>query len=210
MRNHTSYITKFIIGLFPIVAIIFFILGCQKQTLKESCVQKNKYSHYGFRNDSAHSLRLWINTLNDDSQRTVFQSLSASYKALVWIDKFESVYDFAWSAAQLTLLQEMEGYITDDLFTANSNERAHFKSTICPDWISGTTGVFTNDQLNYIVGSLMDYEERQNAGPGDTDCECSQYSDWCWGSSCEGRCNDTPSDWGCGTLWSWGCDSLCE
>jgi hypothetical protein len=59
-----------------------------------------------------------------------------------------------------------------------------------------------------IVGTLGPIDE--TLAGGTDDCSCSQGSDWCSISMECGQSACEFQDWGCGTMWIYGCDGDCS
>lgn len=189
--------------------LIFFICTI---TISFSC-EKEKNS------SAISSARQELLQLSSSSlQREKFISFSSEEQAQVWKNKLEQVLSQTW------LTQDQHSHIlqgiqvlSSEVFKEGSNSQKNFKNEFEPKWRAEGTKLFTFDQFRQIVTSIEDFHLNDfsekiivpiEGEADDFDCACSETSDWCSWSDCEGRCHLGTSR-GCGTFWSYACDGVC-
>ena len=148
-------------------------------------------------------------------QRIIFQNLSPVRQAKMWQ---QNVAAFASSRTlttnQQTIINDVLGSINADVFSSKQDNGLPTKDALLKAIRTDVYSAFQPYQAVLILNELDDCLRPISGGGGQLPgCSCSSESDWCdWpvdAGGCTGNCA-TAGNLGCGTLWTYPCDNICE
>jgi hypothetical protein len=147
---------------------------------------------------------------NIDEQRIAFNLLNSEEKLLVWSDKLNLILeDPNINNAQKTLIIELKNNLKPCCFKDETNdEKEYFKNIYVVNYLKEIDKVFTREQIEKIFYNLYDYRIADNTKKS---CNCNKGSLFGCGASasCKNKtCTDSNS--GCGFMWAWECNGICE
>lgn len=219
---------KLIIGLLFTVGVIAFTQSCQREDLQVVSQEVSQINEQ--KSTSEISFARWfelnshrlnevtraeiIKFENPDTRRSIFRSLPAQTKVLMWKEKFNSLLQEPLSVNQAKFIMKADSCVELSLYTTAMNSATHQKLVALR-----TEGaqLFDDDAIYLILSDFENPSEligrRRDRGAG-LQCTCSQVSDWCSGgaiqieATCSAPCQDLDS--GCGTLFGYTCNGRCR
>jgi hypothetical protein len=164
------------------------------------------------------SLRSELSGLPLSLQKDKFESFTAADKADIWRDKLNHVLSQRWlNPEQRSHLKKALQILSPEVFVGGSDAEQYFRDEFEPTWRVEGVALFGFAEFRHIATliedfNLNDFLEKKIVPIGepadDFDCGCSESSDWCGRSNCNGSCHVGTSV-GCGTWWSYPCDGVC-
>lgn len=160
-------------------------------------------------------------------RRAIFSKLTPEQKANVWTKKLSEVLNNVdLNREQHRLLEYVIENINPDLFDKNKEKnlivgdntlKKVFGETLAGNIFSKLNSMeeLKENQAKSIVYGINIIGQTNDvvtASTGTADCGCSSSSDYCGATndcSTGGAWTCEESDWGCGSLWRYGCDGRC-
>lgn len=167
-----------------------------------------------------------ISNYPEEYRKAIFIKLSSEQKANVWTERLQEIADnITLNKKQHSLLGEIIKKLSPAVFDKNVDSyvindktlKGVFGETLAANIFSSLSPVQVVKksiakpfvyEMNQIVQKNKNNEVSVNFIP--PDCSCSTSSDYCgvtWDCETIVPCYD--SDYGCGTIWLYGCDGLC-
>lgn len=156
---------------------------------------------------------------DEDLQRISYGLLNENEKMRAWNSKFSTLLEQKeLNSKQKELIKELQNNLAVSVFSDSKNdEKEYFKNIFVAKFLKKIEKEFTLNQANDIFYSLANGGEPEDDPsillPPDfkKDCNCNQGSLFGCGASqnckirtCEGLTK------GCGFLWAWECNGLCN
>jgi hypothetical protein len=160
-----------------------------------------------------------------ETQRIAYGTLSSSDKLILWQSHFN------WAKANLSLnpqqvvkVDEIIGMLSVDFFEQNTN------SDSFAIWGATITNNFNPKQLYLLFINPFEFDVEDFYGTGKLNgtvdgggsgavCHCSRGSNFCnillsepsnGMFECQNKCQKSGKQGGCGWLWKWDCDGVCN
>lgn len=149
-------------------------------------------------------------SLKGDGQRLAYSTLNSTEKLKVWRTHFQEMKkNNNYSQIQIQFINEMSNLLKEDYFDKYNHELDNILIEIK---LKGFK-IFKPRQLFDLIASLDSTMKTDGGGvpPLMGDCTCNTVNDWCvWTTNCTGTAFCEYDTWGCGDLWRYPCNGVCQ
>ncbi len=179
--------------------------------LNTSCSSENELG-----NDEFASLQIeQVLNLQGDAQRGAFSLLENDLKFQIWSSRLNEAKK-RLNEEQANIIDDLLKVIDIDFFAAPTSENETYRKKI-NDWKAYAQEKFNREEFIFLfarldndLGDATSGIDIISFGGSGSKCECNQFEDFCFFSSCEGGSECTTSIAGCGVLWGSECDGECD
>jgi len=172
----------------------------------------------------------------EDIQKAAFRAMPVKSRLELWQDKFNALEMLNWSISEKQFILDVERCLTqkmfdeltlsDELYRESLDAQFNIWINYCLSDLNWSVGKVYSllgtleiqvDGNNVLIESFTSNNSSDMKSSEQGTCKCSTTSDWCnsgGGGEFIGHCGKTTpcikGSIGCGTLWTYSCDGMCE